>query len=168
MPDVDQDLATCYHEAAHAVFALKVCGGAVRYVEVGDGYCGARLPAFSGPAENWRRALYTLAGSFAEQLKIWGEIQPDSIEDILEAGEIEAEDPEEERGDRFHLVRYLEGMGADSFDDLRDEYEEVVRDTENEVRRLWSDIEIVAAALKERRCLVAHELEELLEGGDDA
>jgi hypothetical protein len=165
---VDQDHATCYHEAAHAAFALKVCGGAVRYVEVDEGYCAASLPASGSPADNWRRALYTLAGSFAEQLEIWGEVRPDSFEDILEAAEIEAEDPEEERGDRSHLVRHLEGMGADSFEDLRDEYEEVVRETENEIRRLWLDIEVVAAALKERRLLGAGELEKLLKGTADA
>jgi hypothetical protein len=168
MASEDQDRATCYHEAAHAVFALKVCGGAVRYVEVDEGYCAAILPAFGGPAENWRRALYTLAGSFAEQLEIWGEVRPDSFEDILEAAEIEAEDPDEERGDRFHLVWYLERMDADSFEDLRDNYEEVVRETENEIRRLWPDIEVVAAALKERRLLEAGELEKLLKGAADA
>ncbi|HVF02795.1 MAG TPA: hypothetical protein VNA27_15835 [Rubrobacteraceae bacterium] len=168
MANVDLDRATCYHEAAHAVFALKVCGGAVRYVEVDEGYGAASLRAFGGPAENWRHALYTLAGSFAEQLEIWGEVRPESFEDILESAEIEAEDPEEERGDSSHLVRYLEGMGADSFEDLRDEYEEVVRETENEIRRLWPDIEVVAAALKERRLLGAGELEKLLKGAADA
>ena len=168
MAYVDQDHATCYHEAAHAVFALKVSGGAVRYVEVDEGNCAASLPASGSPADNWRLALYTLAGSFAERLEIWGEVRPDSFENILEAAEIEAEDPEEERGDRFHLVRYLEGMGADSFEDLRDEYEEVVRETENEIRRLWPDIEVVAAALKERRLLEAGELEKLLKGAADA
>ncbi len=27
MHEVDQDRATCYHEVAHAVFAVLVCGG---------------------------------------------------------------------------------------------------------------------------------------------
>jgi hypothetical protein len=168
MTSVDQDRATCYHEAAHAAFALKVCGGTVRYVDVDERYCAASLSVFGGYAENWRRALYTLAGSFAEQLEIWGEVRPDSFEDILESAEIEAEDPEEERGDSFHLVRYLEGMEAGSFEDLRAEYEEVVRETENEIQRLWPDIEVVAAALKERRLLEAGELEKLLKGAADA
>jgi hypothetical protein len=166
MANVDQDRATCYHEAAHAVFALKVCGGAVRYVEVGEGYCAAEIPGFSGWADNWRRALYTLAGSFAEHLAIWGEVRPMSFEEVLEAAQLEAEDGDE--GDRFHLVACLERMGADSVEDLRDEYETVVRDTENKVRQQWLDIEIVAAALKERRCLDAHELEELLKGSGNA
>ena len=167
MANVDQDRATCYHEAAHAVFALKVCGGTVRYVEVDEGHCAAGLPWFGGWSDKWRCALYTLAGSFAEQLDFWGEVRPESFEDLLEAAEIEAEDPEE-RSDMFHLVRHLEGMGADSFEDLRDEYEEVVRETENEIRRLWPDIEVVAAALKERRLLEAGELEKLLKGAADA
>jgi hypothetical protein len=59
-------------------------------------------------------------------------------------------------------------MQADSFEDLWDEYEEVVRETENEIRRLWPDIEVVAAALKERRLLEAGELEKLLKGAADA
>jgi|SRR5215217_4663606 len=166
MPNIDQDRATSYHEAAHAVFTLKVCSGVVRYVEVDEGYCATGLPGFDGRADNWRRALYTLAGSFAEQLGVWGEIRPEEVEEVLEAAELEAGDGDE--GDRFNLVALLGRIGANSFEGLRDEYETVVRDTESEVRRLWSDIEMVAAALKERRCLEAHELEELLEGGDNA
>ena len=39
--------AHSYHEAAHAVFAVKVCGGKVWYVKAGDerGECSSSSPA---------------------------------------------------------------------------------------------------------------------------
>jgi len=40
------DHAHCYHEAAHAVFAVKVCGGKVWYVKTDDerGECSSSIP----------------------------------------------------------------------------------------------------------------------------
>ena len=40
------DHASCYHEAAHAVFAVKVCGGKVWYVKIDDesGECSSSIP----------------------------------------------------------------------------------------------------------------------------
>jgi hypothetical protein len=70
MTEVDQYRATCFHEAAHAVFALKVSDYSLQYVSADESYCAAKYPVFSGYAEHWRRAMYSLAGRFAEQLEV--------------------------------------------------------------------------------------------------
>lgn len=44
--DVDQDRATCYHEAAHAVLAVRVCGGVVECVDADGMYCKAAFSIF--------------------------------------------------------------------------------------------------------------------------
>ena len=145
MSYVDQWRATCFHEAAHAVFALKVCGFYVSYVSAEEFYTAVRGTAFEGWAEYWRRAMYTLAGSFAEQLEAWGEVRPEFWEDVLEAAEFESEEPEERRGDHFHLVEQITNMGGD----LKENYEIVVQDTEEELYRLWPQITAVAERLLE-------------------
>ena len=168
MSKVDQDLATCYHEAAHAVFAVRVVGGFVRYVDVEERYCATRLYVSDGYAGSWRRALYTLVGRFAERLEIWGEVRPDSWEDFWEAARIEQEEMlEQDRGDTSDLIELLYEMG-----DPEEEYGIVIRDTEKQVRRLWSEITAVAEALRRQRRLNGVEVIQVIEtaqgGGVDA
>jgi NTP pyrophosphatase (non-canonical NTP hydrolase) len=98
--------------------------------------------------------MYTLAGSFAEQLEIWGEIRPEPLEEVLSGYEIGLEDLEtfeEHPGDTLYLVKYLKAMSGDPMDgDLEENYHIVVKDTEEEVRRRWSEIKAVAEMLE--RC----------------
>jgi hypothetical protein len=64
---VDQYRATRFHEAAHAVFALAVCGFYLQYASADESYCAARCALIFGSfGHHWRSALYTLAGRFAE------------------------------------------------------------------------------------------------------
>ena len=157
MPHVDQWRATCYHEAAHAVFALKVCDGMVRYVSAEESYCDAKLSAFGGWAEHWRQAIYTLGGSFAEQLEIWDEIRPEPWEDVLEAVEVTSEEIEE-RGDRLCLIERLADMG----EDMEENYYIVVEDTEDQVRSMWPQIVAVAERLSEAGRLKGEEVAALI------
>src|SRR3954469_23289463 len=64
--------AHCYHEAAHAVFAVKVCGGKVCYVEADDewGECSSSIPPGGGYANHMRNAMRCLAGDIANDLQI--------------------------------------------------------------------------------------------------
>jgi hypothetical protein len=160
MSDVEQWRATCFHEAAHAVFALKVCGFKVLYVSAEESYTAARGSAFVGWAESWRHAMYALAGSFAEQLDWRGEVHPEVWEEVVwEAAEIESQGIEERLGDHFHLVEHIMDMG----DDPEENYEIVVQDTENEVRRLWPQITAVAERLLEVGRLEGEECARLIE-----
>jgi hypothetical protein len=157
MTEVDQYRACCFHEAAHAMFALKVCGFYLQYVSADESYCAAKVPVFSGYAEHWRRAMYALAGRFAEQLEIWGEIRPDSWEAFSEDAEFEAED-ESIRGDTFHLMEDLYGMG-----DPEEAYTVVVSDTEERVHELWPEITAVAEILMEQGRLEGDEVARIIE-----
>jgi hypothetical protein len=157
---VDEWRATCYHEAAHAVFAIKVHRGMVRYVSANESYCADRTEGIGTPASAWRGAICTLAGSFAEMFEIWGEIVPQSFTDICEGAEIEAdEELYEERGDRYELLRCLEGMEGN----IEENYAEVVRDTEKELRRLWPQVTAVAERLSEAGRLEGEEVAALIE-----
>jgi hypothetical protein len=157
MTEVDQYHATCFHEAAHAVFARKVCRFHLQYVSADESHCAAKFPVFSGYAEHWRRALYTLAGRFAEQLEILAEIHHESWEEFSEEAEIEAEH-ESRRGDTFHLMEHLYGIG-----DPEEEYPVVVSDTEERVRELWPEITAVAEILMERGRLEGDEVARIIE-----
>jgi hypothetical protein len=157
MTEVDQYRATCFHEAAHAVFALKVCGFSLQYVSAEEAYCAASGPLFDGYAEHWRNAMYALAGRFAEQLEIWGEIRPESWEAFSEGAEIAAED-EFIRGDTFDLMEHLYGMG-----DPEEEYPVVVADTNETVRELWPEITAVAEVLMARGRLEGDEVARIIE-----
>jgi hypothetical protein len=157
MTEVDQYRATCFHEAAHAVFALKVCGFYLQYVSADESLCAAKFPVFNGYAEHWRRALYTRAGRFAEQLEILAQILPESWEEFSEDAEIEAED-ESIRGDTFYLMEDLYGMG-----DPEGEYPVVVSDTEETVREVWPEITAVAEILMERGRLEGDEVARIIE-----
>jgi hypothetical protein len=66
------DHAHCYHEAAHAVFAMKVCGGKVWYVKTDDerGECSSSSPAGDGYSNHMRNAMRSLAGEIATDLQI--------------------------------------------------------------------------------------------------
>jgi hypothetical protein len=122
-----------------------------------ESHCAAKFPVFSGYAEHWRRALYTLAGRFAEQLEILAEIHHESWEEFSEEAEIEAEH-ESRRGDTFHLMEHLYGMG-----DFEEEYPVVVSDTEERVRELWPEITAVAEILMERGRLEGDEVARIIE-----
>jgi hypothetical protein len=63
------DHAHSYHEAAHAVFAVKVCGGKVSYVKTDDerGECSSSSPAGGGYANHMRNAMRSLAGQIAHE-----------------------------------------------------------------------------------------------------
>jgi len=162
---VDQWRATCYHEAAHAVFALKVCGYALRYVSAEEEYCAASGPAWTGWAESWRLSMYTLAGSFAERIDLWGEVRPEAYEDILlgHENELELGEPEERRSDDYGLVEALREMG-----DPEEEYRTVVQTTEETLRELWPEIAAVADALMSERRLEGDAVARIIEDRKEA
>lgn len=160
MTDEDYHRATCYHEAAHAVFAVRVCDGRVRYVDADEAYCAADFPVFRGWANSWRAAMYALAGRFAEQLEGWGETKPESWEEFSEGAEMEA-GGELVPGDSYDLMESLREMG-----DPEEEYRIVVEDTEQHVRELWPHITAVAEALVVRRRLEGDEVARLIETVD--
>lgn len=139
------------------MFALEVCGFSLQYVSADESYCAAKGPVSSGYADHWRSAMYTLAGRFAEQLEIWGEIRPDSWEVFWADAQIEAED-EFVRGDTFDLMEDLYGMG-----DPEEEYTVVVSDTEETVRELWPEITAVGEILVERGRLEGDEVARIFE-----
>src|SRR5215217_4742576 len=64
--------AHCYHEAAHAVFAVKVCGGKVGYVRTDGerGECTSSIQPGDGYANHMRNAMRSLAGNIATDLQI--------------------------------------------------------------------------------------------------
>ena len=158
MTEVDQYRATCFHEAAHAVFALKDLGFSLQYVSADESYCAARGPwVFGSAGHHWLRAIYTLAGRFAEQLEIWGEIRPESWEEFSEDAEIEAGD-ESIRSDTFDLMEDLYGIG-----DPEEKYPLVVSETEEKVRELWPEITAVAEILVERGRLEGDEVARIIE-----
>ena len=66
------DHAHCYHEAAHAVFAVKVCGGKVWYVKKVEecGECSSSIPLGDGYANHMRNAMRSLVGQIATNLQI--------------------------------------------------------------------------------------------------
>lgn len=154
MDKVDQDRATCYHEAAHAVFAIWVCDGCVRYVDADEAYCLAGLSNFGRWSEYWRKALQTRAGKFAEMLDAWKEVHPSPWEEFLVAAEM-VSTGELESCDDSDLVELVYAMSADYGDEPEEEYRRIVEDTEEEVRRLWPEITAVAEALREARRLTA-------------
>jgi hypothetical protein len=140
------------------VFALEVCGFSLQYVSADESYCAARGPWISGSAgHHLCRAFYTLAGRFAEQLEIWGEIRPESWEVFSEDAEIEAED-EPIRSDTFDLMEDLYGIG-----DPEEKYPLVVFETEERVRELWPEITAVAEILVERSRLEGDEAARIIE-----
>src|SRR5215211_5799173 len=66
------DHAHSYHKAAHAVFAVKVCGGKVWYVKKDNerGECSSSIPLGGGYSDHMRNAMRSLAGGIAQDLQI--------------------------------------------------------------------------------------------------
>lgn len=159
------DVATCYHEAAHAVFAVKVCGGEVIYVSADEGNCrSAMLPAFGGYSDYWRLAMQVFSGLTAESKAIDRELRPDSWEELSWRID-EAEEEGFENTDYHMLAEHVKGMASDPYEahDPEEHYRVVAEDTKSEVRRLWAEITAVAEALKKRRCLDGDEVSRLIE-----
>lgn len=155
MNEVDQDRATCFHEAAHAVFALRVCGGWVRHVDADEAFCASGVPNYGGEADRWREAMYTLAGRFAEQVDAWGETRSEPWDYLAEAHELGDLEP----GSDAHGV-------AECFaraDDPGEEYRAAVEDAKETVRELWPEITAVAEALRERRRLDGAEVARIIQ-----
>lgn len=152
--EADQDRATCFHEAAHAVFALRVCGGWVRYVDADEYFCAPGVPNYGGEADRLREAMYTLAGPFAERLDAWGETRSEPWDELALLHETESL----ELGSDVHgLMTSLERA-----DDPETEYRAAVEETEEQVRELWPEITAVAEALAKRRRLDGEEVESII------
>jgi hypothetical protein len=115
--------AHCYHEAAHAVFAVKVCGGKVWYVNTDDerGECSSSISLNGGYADHMRNAMRALAGDIAQGLQIavlTG--RADEIEHVewgmaLEIAETDDEEMFGSVGDFCNVVDSVEWMADDSY-----------------------------------------------------
>jgi hypothetical protein len=165
--------AHCYHQAAHAVFAVKVCGGKVGYVEADDewGECSSSMPLGGGYANHMRNAMRCLAGDIANSLQIAALTgRPDEIELVEWGMALEITEPCNEElfgshGDFCNVVYSVERMADDPFSgsDPEEVYGELLRDTVAEVRRLWPEITAVAEALRVRKVLNRDEVSRLIE-----
>lgn len=156
--DQDQDKATRYHEAAHAVFAVRVCDGEVLYVDVDEMYCRIRLPRPHGLVNYWGETMLTLAGEAAAYLAVRGEIRFWSWEELSDRAQMEAEG-ELDLSDSYDVMECLREMGGDP-DQV---YRAVVEETEKAVRELWREISAVADALREQRRLSGDEVVRLID-----
>ena len=160
---VDQWRATCYHEAAHAVFALKVCDYGLRYVSAEECYCASVGPPFVGWAESWRKAMHARVGSLAERLDLWGELRPEPYEEVLLGHELELGEPEERRSDDYALVEALFDMAREGPEKPEEMYWTVVQDTEENLRNLWPEITAVADRLMSEGRLEGDEVARIIE-----
>ena len=172
------DYAHSCHEAAHAVFAVKVCGGTVQYVEVGEGEgkggqgrCSASIPRGYGYSDHERNAMRSLAGDIAKDLQIAmlagradesEHIEWETAQEITEAGDEELFGSYE---DFCNVVDSVKQMADDPFlgGEPEEVYGELLRDTVAEVRRLWPEITAVAEALQVRKVLNGDEVSRLIE-----
>jgi hypothetical protein len=167
------DNAHCYHEAAHAVFAVKVCGGKVSYVKMDDEHCecSSSIPAGGGYADHMRNAMRSLAGDIATNLQIDALTgRADEIEHVewgtaLEITEVGNEELFGCHEDFCNIVYSVMQMADDPFSggDPEEVYGELFRETVAEVRRLWPEITAVAEALQERKVLNGDEVSRLIE-----
>src|SRR5215203_3946322 len=165
--------AHCYHEAAHAVFAVKVCGGKVWYVKTDDewGECSSSMPHGDGYANHMRNAMRSLAGHIANGLQLAALTgQADEIEHgewwaALEISEVGNEELFGCHEDFCNVVYSVKQMADDPFSGGEPEevYEELLRETVAEVRRLWPEITAVAEALQVRKVLNGDEVSRLIE-----
>jgi hypothetical protein len=73
-----------YNEAGHAVAAYHH-GMQITGVSVTEEECVTNFPRplYGGWSDAWRQAVIILAGQFADQRALWGEIRPDSFEEFL-------------------------------------------------------------------------------------
>ena len=178
MATVDRELeilfhAQCYHEAAHAVFAVKVCGGKVWYVKTDDerGECSSSSPAGDGYANHMRNAMRSLAGQIATNLQIAALTgRADEIEHVewgtaLEITEVGNEELFGCHEDFCNVVYSVKQMADDPFSGGEPEevYGELFRETVAEVRRLWPEITAVGEALQVRKVLNGDEVSRLIE-----
>ena len=165
--------AHCYHEAAHAVFAVKVCGGKVWYVRTDGerGECPSSVPPGDGYSNHMRNAMRSLAGEIATDLQIAALTgRADEIEHVEwgTALEITEEGNEELFGsyeDFCKVVDSVKQMADDPFmgGEPEEVYAELFRETVAEVRRLWPEITAVAEALQLRKYLNGDEVSRLIE-----
>jgi len=167
------DHAHSYHEAAHAVFAVKVCGGKVWYVKTDDecGECSSSIPAGGGYTDHMRNAMRSLAGQIATDLQIAaltgraGEIEHVEWGTALEITEVGNEELFGSHEDFCNVVYSVNQMADDPFSggDPEEVYGELFRETVAEVRRLWPEITAVAEALQVRKFLNGDEVSRLIE-----
>ena len=168
------DHAHSYHEAAHAVFAVKVCSGKVSYVKMDDerGECSSSSPAGGGGyADHMRNAMRSLAGDIAQRLQIAALTgRADEIEHVewgtaLEITEWGDEELFGSHEDFCKVVDNVNQMADDPFlgGDPEEVYGELLRETLAEVRRLWPEITAVAEALQVRKYLNGDEVSRLIE-----
>src|SRR5215217_4592922 len=165
--------AHCYHEAAHAVFAVKVCGGKVWYVRTDGerGECSSSIPLGDGYANHMRNAMRSLAGDIATDLQIAALTgRADEIEHVewgtaLEITEWGNEELFGSYEDFCKVVDSVKQMADDPFmgGEPEEVYAELFRETVAEVRRLWPEITTVAEALQVRKVLNGDEVSRLIE-----
>jgi hypothetical protein len=166
--------ACCYHEAAHAVFALKAVGGSVCYVEVNrdwdNPYAGnCRVEVFfgGGYADHWRNALFCMVGRLAEVRVGWRALQ--TWDEFIDELALE-NDPE-----TLEIYKCLEAMASDQLSetgDPEDEYDAATADADQALDEMWPEITAVADALMERGYLDGGEVERMVAAaeadGEDA
>ena len=165
--------AHSYHEAAHAVFAVKVCGSKVWYVKTDDerGECYSSMPPSDRYSNHMRNAMRSLAGQIATDLQIAALTgRADEIEhvergtalDITEVGNEELFGCHE---DFCKVVDSVKQMADDPFlgGEPEEVYGELFRETVAEVRHLWPEITAVAEALQVRKVLNGDEVSRLIE-----
>ena len=151
------DHANSYHEAAHAVFAVKVCGGKVWYVKMDDERCecSSSIPPGGGYANHMRNAMRSLAGDIATNLQIAALTgRADEIEHVewgmaLDIALFGDEELFGSYGDFCNVVYSVMRRADDPFmgGDPEEVYGELFRETVAEVRRLWPEITAVGEAL---------------------
>src|SRR5215211_5877514 len=165
--------AHSYHEAAHAVFAVKVCGGKVWYVKTDDdlGECSSSIPPGDGYSNHMRNAMRSLAGEIATGLRIAALTgRADEIEQVewgtaLDITEVGNEEFFGSYEDFCKVVDSVKQMADDPFlgGEPEEVYGELFRETVAEVRRLWPEITAVAEALQVRKVLNGDEVCRLIE-----
>ena len=165
--------AHCYHEAAHAVFAVKVCGGKVSYVKMDDERCecSSSIPPGDGYSNHMRNAMRSLAGKIATDLQIAALTgRADEIEHVEWGTALDITDVGDEvlfgsYGDFCSVVYSVKLMADDPFSGGEPEevYGELFRETVAEVRHLWPEITAVAEALQVRKFLNGDEVSRLIE-----
>ena len=165
--------AHSYHEAAHAVFAVKVCGGKVWYVKTDDelGECSSSMLPGDGYSNHMRNAMRSLAGAIATSLQIAALTgRADEIEHVewgtaLDITEVGNEELFGSYEDFCNVVDSVKQMADDPFlgGEPEEVYGELYRDTVAEVRHLWPEITTVAEALQVRKFLNGDEVSRLIE-----
>ena len=167
------DHANSYHEAAHAVFAVKVCGGKVWYVKMDDEHCecSSSIPPGDGYANHMRNAMRSLAGDIAKHLQFAALTgRADEIEHVewgtaLEITEVGNEELFGSYEDFCKVVDNVKQMADDPFlgGEPEEVYGELFRETVAEVRRLWPEITAVGEDLQVRKFLNGDEVSRLIE-----